>query len=521
MTMCGLLFSTRQDISETEFTAALRLMHHRGPDSQNVTCRDGIMVGHNRLSIVDLDPRSNQPFRSQCGNYEIIYNGMIYNYKELAEKHNLTLRTTSDTELLLELYLKNGARFLDELIGMFAFIIISLIDGKIFVARDRLGVKPLYVSRSLTGSIYSSEISPILKLLNSTQFNTHAIEEYRNLRLFSQGKTLYKDIEMFPAGCYESSGSITRYWKLEQKFELPPNDEELEHLIKSAVDYRLVSDVPVGSYLSGGVDSSLITAISAVQNSWSVGTKFSNEFEQAQETAEILKISNHNLEISESDFLDISRQLLNSKKEPICVPNEVLLTYLNREVKKVNTVMLSGEGADELFCGYSRVFSWASTSLSFKLEEFASLYSYTSSPNLEVIENAIKPYALESPYLTVSNFFQIEHLHGLLRRVDSASMQASIEARAPFVDHRLIERMFGVPFSWKSHQGISKAPLRRIATKYLPDRVAYRNKVGFPVDVNKIFSHEGLEVCHNPYDTWFNFNMNHLGIQEFTTDLGN
>ena len=514
--MCGLLFSTRQDISETEFAKALSLMNHRGPDAQQVVRYGSSLLGHNRLSIVDLDPRSDQPFRSHCGNYEIIYNGMIYNYKELAQKYRLSLRTTSDTELILELYLKIGSSFLSELIGMFAFVIIGLNGDERFIARDRLGVKPLYVSRSSNGDIYSSEIAPILDLVRTTSFDYDAIEEYRNLRLFSQGKTLYKEIEMFPAGFYELSGTLTRYWELEQKFDLPPSDEELEALIKSSVDYRLVSDVPVGSYLSGGVDSSLITAMSGVQNSWSVGTHDSNEFTQDQETADALLISNHNVEIADSVFIETARKLIASKKEPICVPNEVLLTILNKEVKNVNTVMLSGEGADELFGGYSRIFNWADTSSTFNLREFASLYSYTSNPNLEVIENALQPYLLKSPYMSISKFFQIEHLHGLLRRVDSASMHASVEARVPFVDHRLIERMFGIPFSWKNQEGVSKAPLRRIASKYLPEHVAYRNKIGFPVNVNQIFSSHGLAVSNNAYDTWSSFNFDSLGIDIFT-----
>lgn len=510
--MCGVLFSNRRSINESKFVDALATIRHRGPDAQAFEQVNYSWLGHTRLSVLDLDSRSNQPFHSSDGRYVMIYNGEIYNYRELLSKYGLSAQTTSDTELVIELYSKVGPAMLQDFIGMFAIIILDKISNEVFVARDRLGVKPLYFHEDENGVTYSSEIAAVRKLVPNLGFDSHGIEQYRTLRMFAGGHSLFKGISIFPAGTYSLNGELTRYWDLPHEPQSAPEDEELLELIQSSVNFRMIADVPVGSYLSGGIDSSIVSAISKVSHTWSVGTVLSNEFIEAQQTSDVIGSIHHNALVDDSDFIQTAKWMIDKRQEPLCVPNEVLLYKLNQQVKPLNTVMLSGEGADELFAGYFRIFDWAARTKTFNLVEFAKLYCYTDEPNLEIVESVIAPHIRETPYETVSSFFQIEHLHGLLRRVDNSSMLCGIEARVPFVDHRLVERLYAVDYSWKNANGISKAPLRRLAERFLPHEIAYRKKVGFPVDVNGILEREGFQTKNNPYDSWYEFNAAQLGI---------
>jgi asparagine synthase (glutamine-hydrolysing) len=203
------------------------------------------------------------------------------------------------------------------------------------------------------------------------------------------------------------------------------------------------------------------------------------------------------------------------RREPLSVPNEVLLYRLGKEIKKETKVVLCGEGADELFFGYDRIFRWASSQTAFDLQQFDQHYSYSKGADLEILEYALEPFtkAYKSPLLITSAFFQIAHLHGLLRRLDSSTMLASIEAREPFVDYRLIERMFGVGADYKMQGGVVKAPLKRIFAEQLPSAIVTRPKIGFPVPLERIFKAKDSSAG---FEAWFNFNLHALGIEALT-----
>jgi asparagine synthase (glutamine-hydrolysing) len=512
--VCGVLFTNRVGVQEVAFKRALAKLDHRGPDAQGIMLDGEYWLGHTRLSVVDLDSRSNQPFISQCGQFALIFNGEIFNFRELAAKHGIKLKTSSDTELVVELFANLGPKMLDELNGMFAIVIISLPSGEIFVARDRLGIKPLYVHEDALGVTLSSEIAPILELVPNPGTDLVGLEQYRNLRMFAQGRTLYNGISMFPPATFSVNGQHQRFWTLQDRELGPPSDQELFELIQSVIDDHNSAAVEIGSYLSGGIDSAIIATLSKVKDTWSVGTSNSNEFLDAAGTATFLNSRHSNIAIDTDEFLTSAVKMIEFQREPVCVPNEVLLYALNKRIKSTNTVMLSGEGADELFAGYSRIFDWAANRSTFDVKEFAQLYSYTDNPNFEVIESVLEPHYGKTPYETVSSFFQIDHLHGLLRRVDNASMRCGIEARVPYVDHRLVERLFCVAYEWKNHGGLSKAPLRRLLSRYLPPEVSNRKKIGFPVDVNAILASRHLETFANPYDSWYRFNANVLKIDQ-------
>jgi len=512
--MCGILFTNKPAITKDRFISALMQMDHRGPDAAECYAESGAgKLGHNRLKIQDLDNRSNQPFASEDGRHQIIYNGEIYNFHELAQKHRLELRTTSDTEVLLKLYLKLGAEMLNELNGMFAFIIVNQQTGKFFVARDRLGIKPLYHTQAGGQHAFSSEIAPLLTLSEHTTIDEVGLRQYKKLRTFFNGRTLYQGISMFPAGSYMENGLIHRYWELPRGDQEPPTDEEVRHLLESAVRYRRISDVEVGSYLSGGVDSTIIAGLSHKPHTWTVGSESNNEFEWARIAAAKFGSTHHEVLITDEEFLELAKDLILTRREPLSVPNEVLLYKMTRAVKQFNTVVLSGEGADELFFGYDRIYRWANACPKFNLREFDAGYSYGSHRDDEVIEDALAPFMDRGRTIDiVAAFFQVAHLHGLLRRVDNSTMRCSVEARVPFVDHRLVKRLAGVPLAYRMQDGVVKAPLKRIFADILPPSIIERKKVGFPVDLATIFKDFGDEN-DSSMDKWLKFNLKVLQIE--------
>jgi asparagine synthase (glutamine-hydrolysing) len=519
LSMCGLLGSTDSGVTPAAFEHALGLMHHRGPDaSAHEICAGGVQLGHTRLAILDLDERSNQPFRSEDGRYLMVYNGEIYNFRELARKHRLTLRTSGDTEVLMHLWVRLGAAALHELNGMFAFVIYDTHTRQLFAARDRLGVKPLYYVQRGTDYTFSSELAPLLELYPGQSWDEVGIRQSKKLRTFFNDRTLYRDIHMFPAGHYLEDGRLRRWWALPDGPSVPPSDEELRDLVDSAVQYRNIADVEVGSYLSGGLDSTIVAGLSEQPHTWTVGSQLNNEFSWARLAADALGTKHHEVMLEEPDFLDVARDLIAHRREPLSVPNEVQLYAMTREVREHNTVILSGEGADELFFGYDRVFRWAAGSESLDLREFDRLYSYGSHEDDEVLEDALAPFRDRGATIdVVAAFFQIAHLHGLLRRLDNSTMRCSVEGRVPFVDYRLVERMAGVPISYRMAGGEVKAPLKRVFADLVPRQIIDRKKVGFPVQLQRVFEGDPHgdrqgDAGSPAMDRWLQFNLETLGV---------
>ena len=415
--------------------------------------------------------------------------------------------TKSDTEVLLELYILLGPQMLQELNGMFSLVIYNNQTSEIFVARDRLGIKPLYFTQKHNFITLSSEISPIIQLYNFSEIDDIGIRQYKKLRAFFNGRTYLKNIQMFPAGHFMEKNKLQKYWSLPIGEKDYPKDDDLIDLLKSSVEYRCISDVEVGSYLSGGIDSTLIASLAKKVHSWTVGFNSLNEFEWGKLGAEFIGTSHHEILFEEENFLNSAKLMIKKRKEPLSVPNEVLLYEMTKQVKTKNTVVLSGEGADELFFGYDRIFAWAQQN-KWDLDSFDNYYSYGSHKDNEIIEDVLAPFMNYGECIDiVAAFFQVAHLHGLLRRLDNATMLCSVEARVPFVDHRLVEKMAGVPFNYRFQNGISKFPLKKLFKNYLPKKIINREKIGFPVPISKIFNNK-----INPMDQWLEFNMHTLNI---------
>jgi asparagine synthase (glutamine-hydrolysing) len=582
--MCGILGrvsiknKTYGKIDVDNFNDALDLQSHRGPDGRGVYKNDKFIFGHRRLSIIDLKSQSDQPMISKCGNYILVFNGEIYNYLEL--KKNLInkghiFNTSSDTEVLLNSFIEYGISCIESFIGMFSFSIFNKIKNEFFIVRDRLGIKPLYYTKDNEEIIFSSEIKSILKIDKSyAKLNKQAISSYMSFRYPILSGTFFQNINSLAPAHYikvskASKIEIVEYWNLCDSFKEQVNDHGEEYYIKrlkvlleSSVRYRLISDVPFGAFLSGGVDSSIITSIMSKNTKSPIKTycvgfkeKDYNEFKYAKLIASKLKTDHHEIIVTCEDYMTTMNELISYKDAPLSVPNEVPLYLMCKELKKKITVVLSGEGADEIFGGYGRIFrssddykklqnlekhnlsnkekrsfcesllkKYGTTKFTNELDHFTNIYSYTSYKekcellhhdcNLLATEDLLHKkfmgYFDEIKDQSYTNkmmyVFEKVHLLGLLHRVDTTSMSASVEARVPFVDHRLVEFSFTIPLKYKMKWTAKEKPnfsmlsdeisevydipkyiLKKSYESTIPKEVLYRKKVGFPVPLNKWF----------------------------------
>ncbi|VAW76716.1 Asparagine synthetase [glutamine-hydrolyzing] [hydrothermal vent metagenome] len=559
--MCGLLALVGQ-IDEKCFKRALDLQLHRGPDDWGVKTSDGVMFGHRRLSVIDLASHSKQPMVNVTNDIVGVFNGEIYNYKELREELLLKgyrFKTSSDTEVLLNAFHCYKEAALNKFIGMFAFVIYDLRDKTLYIARDRLGVKPLFYKKTSKGLCFSSEVKSIQSIEGSKgDINLFSISAYLSYRYPLLESSFYNGIDSLKPGHYlkVKNGKLEQYeyWDChnfvhEQNYD---KGEEfylgrLRELFESSVAYRAIADVPVGAYLSGGVDSSAIVSQMASQtneaiNTFTIGFKEQgfNEFKFASEVAEQYQTNHHEIMLSSEHYLDNMLDLIRIKDAPLGVPNEVPLYLMSKELKKKVTVVLSGEGADEIFGGYGKIFRSADDYQKLKdfsvrkqknfsdkygrnsfpndFDHFFYLYNYTNDKEKSnVFSDSVNDLDLneriEAPFKSAFSrvdgagyaskmmyAFEKLHLPGLLQRVDATTMGASVEARVPFTDHRLVEFAFTIPEKYKlkwredpatlSHltgdevseiHDIPKYILKKSFENKLSDNILYRKKMGFPV----------------------------------------
>ena len=580
--MCGILGEinfTKVSIDKKKFKESLDLQEHRGPDDSDIYLDENIIFGHRRLSIIDLDPHAKQPMISMCGDYVLVFNGEIYNYQEIKQDlldKNYIFYTSSDTEVLLNAFIEYGIDCIQRFIGMFAFAIHNKKTDETYIVRDRLGVKPLYYYQSEDKFIFSSEIKSILNLSDmKRELNINAVSSYLSFRYPIVNDTFFENIYSLAPAHYikiaNNKSENIEYWNIADRFKEQQNDKgeefyvnKLRELLESSVRYRMIADVPFGSFLSGGVDSSVITAIMAKNSQESIKTftigfeeEGYNEFEYAKIIAEKYSTHHNEIVLLGKDYISTMEKLIAFKDAPLSVPNEVPLYLMSKELKKYITVVLSGEGADEIFGGYGRIFrspydlerlqnidnldftkeekedfiknfvkKYLVDNFSSEIEHFFNVYSYTSLENkkelldsnidLDTIENLFIEKFMsyfnelenESYYNKLMYAFEKVHIVGLLHRVDTTTMAASVEARVPFVDHRLVEFAFTIPLKyklkWNSEQDKEKAKtfmsdkisevydtpkyiLKKAYEDMIPNEVLYRKKMGFPVPLNSWF----------------------------------
>lgn len=546
--MCGIVgvFSKNKiDSLELRVKAMNDSIIHRGPDAGSVIVDNNLALGHRRLSIIDTRESANQPMKSNSGNWVIVFNGEIYNFNEIKKELKYVFRTESDTEVIIAAIEENGVDwFLNRANGMFSIALFNSVKEELYLIRDRLGIKPLYFYNEKGKLVFSSEIKAILSSgLVKAEFNEFAVDEYLGNRYVRAPYTFFKNVFQVNPGTYLKFNKTLgfeekKYWDIPKEFnrETEFNEEEIsdsfeKELIKS-IKYRLISDVPLGTYLSGGVDSSLITAITALNkkeklNTYTIGFPELNEFEYSNIIAEKYKTSHHEILMGKDDYVENWENLIGFKDAPLGVPNEIPLAVMSKKLKEKITVVLSGEGADELMGGYGRIFR---SPFDFENQnECSSFYDYlikdyeyvpremrdrflvTEKKYREEFDSKIvREFSGKSNEENVFRFFHKYHVKGLLQRVDMTTMQTSVEARVPFLDHKLIEFVYSkIPYQlklkWKSEAAKNKASkitskeyseeldtpkylLREVAYNYLPKSIVDRKKVGFPVPLTEWFS---------------------------------
>lgn len=516
---------------------------HRGPDHDDyLVLQDSVALGHRRLSIIDLDSRANQPMVSNNSNFVIVYNGEIFNYRDikshLIDKYDF--HTDSDTEVILASTQIYGIEwFLSRAIGMFAFALFDIKSNYLYLVRDRFGIKPLYYYLSSELLVFSSEIKGILSSgLVEADFYEEMIDEYLGNRYIREPNTFFKGIMQVESSSYiavdaDFNTSIIKYWELPKMnfkvdFEESEIVESTNHQVETALSRWFIADVKVGAYLSGGLDSSLTTAILAKKtdipvNTYTIGfhDEGFNEFEFSRIVSKLYSTVHHEILLNSDSFLDDWDKLIWYKDAPLGVPNEIPLAIMTKNLSKDITVVISGEGADELFGGYGRIFRSPFDFENLKplksdfYKYFINLYEYVPrglrDKYLNISSTVREEYdgLISEDFRNFSNeenvfrYFHNYHIKGLLQRVDMTTMQASVEGRPPFLDHRLIEYVYKeVPYDlklkWQSTKAkenakhsyankysevhdIPKYILKRIAERYLPNDIVYRKKVGFPV----------------------------------------
>lgn len=519
-------------------------IEHRGPDASGIYIHNNLALGHRRLSIIDTRAISNQPMHSNNEEWHIVFNGEIYNFLEIKVHLDYVFKTNSDTEVIIAAIDTMGIEwFLERANGMFSIAIYNSVKNELFLVRDRLGIKPLYYYNDGEKLIFASEVKAILNSgLIEAVFNDLAVDEYLGNRYVRAPYTFFKDIFQVKPGEYVKITSDlkfrnVKYWSLPDEFNFDTEFdeasilEEFEKELRRSIEMRLIADVSLGTYLSGGVDSSLITAITALNskskvNTYTIGFEELNEFKYSEVIAEKYKTNHHEIILGKSDYMANWEKLICYKDAPLGVPNEIPLAVMSTELKEKITVVLSGEGADELLGGYGRIFRSPydyenSENESSFYDYFISKYEYVprgmrdeliNTPILyrsEFDKEISKRFSENSNEENVFKFFHDYHVKGLLQRVDMTTMQTAVEARVPFLDHRLIEFAYKkVPYDlklrWLSSETKAKAAsmcaedysevldtpkylLKKLSYKYLPKDIIERKKVGFPVPLTEWF----------------------------------
>lgn len=535
-------------------------MVHRGPDSCGEWVHPSLSMalGHRRLSIVELSPLGHQPMASSSGRYVITFNGEIYNFRQL--RHELealgcSFRGGSDTEVILASVEAWGLdQALSRFIGMFAFALWDEQEQKLFLVRDRIGKKPLYYLKNARGWAFASELKGLVKCgLAEPVVCRRALSLYMRYGYVPNPHAIYEGMFKVPPGSVvELARGVEEpvmrcYWDVSQVAERGVRHiegrsasqivSELETLLDDAVSMRMVADVPVGAFLSGGIDSSLIAALMQKHSTSRVSTytigfreEAYNEAQHARKVAEYLGTDHHEMFITERNLLDVLPGLPEIVDEPLA-DISILPTYLVSKLASGSVkVVLSGDGGDELFCGYghyaraaaawehNRRFGWgplqgvarrlmashygggrlarggALLGARNQEELCSALISQWQRPSLTVVGGVDadrEGCASESPVLQgdIRNYMMLRDMKrylvdGILHKVDRASMAASIEARAPILDHRMIEYAWTVPVDQKADAEKGKLPLRAILGKYLPEQLYERPKQGFGVPIS-------------------------------------
>lgn len=541
--MCGFVGYT--NTVGVDGSALLRMMDtivHRGPDSDGYYTDDGVALGFRRLAIIDLED-GGQPILNEDGTKVIVFNGEIYNHLALREElaaAGHVFKTQADTEVLLHGYEEWGTGLLDRLRGMFAFAIWDTTSGELFLARDYYGIKPLYYSVIGDSFVFASEIKSILEFPDFEKvLNEQALESYLTFQYSSLPETFFKGVFRLPAAHYATVRGteikMTRWWEpvfAPEKKPLEQSVDEIDAVFRDSVEAHKIADVEVGSFLSSGVDSSYVAATFNGDKTFTVGFDYGtnyNEITYAKELSELIGIDHYSKTITSDEYWDILPTIQYHMDEPNADPSAVALYFVSQLASEHVKVVLSGEGADELFGGYNiyrqpmdlapwmRIpapirnwFSrWAETTpwrfrgrnllirLGKTVEE-----TFIGNANMFSVEErkallrrdpgAPTPQEVTAPYYAkVKNYDDVTKMQyidihtwmwgDILQKADRMSMAHSLELRVPFLDREVTDVALTIPPEHRVTKENTKWAMRLAARRAIPEKWAQKKKLGFPV----------------------------------------
>ncbi len=542
--MCGFCgFTGNVKDRENVIIDMMNRIVHRGPDSAGTHSDKNITLGFRRLSIIDLDNGS-QPMYNKDKSIVIVFNGEIYNYRELREQlieKGYEFATHSDTETLLHLYEDKGEDMLNDLRGMFAFVIYELKNKKLFAARDFFGIKPFYYGQFDGSLVFGSEIKSFLDFPKfQKQLNTVALENYLTFQYSVLEETFFKGVyKLMPGHCMtykDGKIKIRRYFQ--PKFEpeeagLQDSIKKVEDVMKDSVLAHKVSDVEVGSFLSSGVDSSYVAATFNGDKTFTVGFDYEkyNEIGYAEALSEKVGIDNYSKIITTREYWDALSNVQYHMDEPLADPSAIALYFVSRLASKHVKVALSGEGADEFFGGYNiykepmdlgimtaipkpirKLMANICRAMPFKvkgmnyiirssmdLEErfIGNAKMFSEKERAEILKNPTGKYdhkEITKPYydftkgldpVTRMQFIDLNlwMVGDILLKADKMSMANSLEVRVPFLDKKVFDVARKIPADYRVNRRATKYVFRMAAKDYLPEEVANKKKLGFPVPI--------------------------------------
>ena len=545
--MCGIaaLFDPGRRFDPDLLAAIDSDLFHRGPDSGGSDSDSGWALVFRRLAILDPTPTADQPMSDTEGRLTLVYNGEIYNYRQLRDELTdvgVVFRTDGDTEVILEGYRHWGRELFDRLEGMFAFVLIDRREGVALAVRDPLGIKPLYMARQGSLTAFASEARPLHRLI-SARVDEDALAELVTFGWAAGRMSNYKNIERLPGGTLViislASGEIIERRYCDPLDTLVPEKLPdlgatvlgVQNALESSVSAHLASDVGYTTQLSGGVDSSLISALAASQTksklasfSISLGQHAYDESPYQRAVAERYELDHHDLQVTASDYADALPRAVRHMEGPTPHGGCVMLMLLCDQIRKHSKVVLTGEGADEIFGGYQRYQIWRKLmwqerlSKALPAEFLPPVWPFMGMRRLGGLDAAAYagvyhdfrfvqrifpglvpiPGARESASNRFDNFLdrlfavdQTSYLESLLVRQDKMSMAASVEARVPFVHMPLLKVVNRLPRYVRAPGGTSKALLKHIAEKFLPADLVQRRKIGLWLPYHKWVSRGG------------------------------
>ncbi len=556
--MCGICgFVSKQNITLEQLKNMNDTMYHRGPDDRGeeiFSLKDGYLVGmaQRRLSILDLSPLGHQPMHSADRRVSVVYNGEIYNYQELKkELSDYPFCSNCDTEVIIAAYLKWGISCVDKFNGMYAICLYDRACDDVYLIRDRIGKKPLYYEADGENLIFASELKALMARPGfEKKIRQDILSRYLYQQYIGAPDSIFENVYKLEPGSiikfHYGKISAWKYWDVKQVYHKMQKDpvtdygqakSELKELLKKSVASRMISDVPLGAFLSGGYDSSLMTAIAQEHSTEPIKTfsigfyeKRYNEAEYAKKVAEYLGCDHTELYITEKEMLDLVESIPKYYDEPFADSSQIPTMLVSKLAKTKVTVALSGDGGDEFFCGYhiyenvrkaqkldlpGGMIHWIcnlpglkqmklEAKLPFKVRVIAgnrmkeAKTQFVAGNYMSCAEKMAagegKPcyYPIESSY-RIDNW-QVRrmlldmdtYLPGdILCKVDRASMKYSLEARCPILDKDVMEYSFRMAHDLKYMHGNKKRILKEIAYDYIPRELLDRPKVGFSVPLDK------------------------------------